>query len=111
GGNDEIGIILIETQDMLRLDHLTSAQVVGNIQQTADKHRVARNAFLLYLVAGRAGGNLFTDKAALGSVGDDNGVLYLLCFYQSQHLRVVIRQSIGPRSEERRVGKERRPHW
>src|SRR5690606_41903182 len=55
GGNDEIGIILIGTPDMLRLDHLTSAQVGGNIQQTAASRPVARNAITLYLGAGRAG--------------------------------------------------------
>ena len=85
GGNNEVGIFAVATNDAFRSNDFAVDHVVGDVEQPADKSLVTGDArFHDYFTVTL--GHLLAEEAAFGTCGYDDRVLDDLGFHQAQHL-------------------------
>src|SRR5690606_25121481 len=96
GGHHQIGIVSIMAYHALWLDNLSLAQVIGDIQQTADEQPVAGNRFGEDFIARATWRQTSRHEAPLGAHRHDHRVLHLLGLDQAQHLGAEILLAIRP---------------
>ncbi len=92
----QIRIILIKAHQLRWRDYLPFHQVIGQIQEAANKNLVTGNGFLLLFIPTAARLDLFAHKPAFGAAGHDHRIFDLLCFDQTQYFGAVILQAIRP---------------
>ena len=93
GGDDEVGVVLVEHADVGRVHDLAVDEVVGDVEQRAHVGHVLALDLLAQLA--RVGRALLEVEAALGALGDDLRVLGQLRAHQPEDLRAVV-LAIGP---------------
>ena len=76
--------------------HLATHQVVGHIQQCANKDLITGNALFLDDVTAGVFRHALTDETTFGTYRHDNRVLHLLGFHQPQHFGAVIFKAVRP---------------
>ncbi len=97
GGDDEVGVVLVVPDDVLRRHDLAGDHVVGDVEQRRDEGLVARDPLRQPRVAvhGRVR-QLLGDEAALGADRHDDGVLHHLRLDQAEDLRPEVLTPVGP---------------
>ena len=94
GRDHEVRIVLVESAHARRMHDLAGDDVVGQVEQPADEHRVAE----LHLGAqrSRSAGGAAQHEAALRADRDDHGVLDRLGLHQPEHLGAVVLPAVRP---------------
>src|SRR3989344_1476097 len=96
GRYHQVRIVAIVTHHVLWWHHGAVFQVVGDIQQAADKDAVAGNALGQHIITAAANRQASWDKAALGTHRYDDRVLHLLRLDQAQHLGAEVFLTVRP---------------
>ena len=92
----QVGIIRVVAYHAFRRHHLAFLEVVGDVEQAADKDAVAGDALGQHLVAVAADRQAARDEAALGAHRHDHRVLHLLRLDQAEHLGAEVLLAVGP---------------
>ena len=95
GRDDEIRVVFVMADDVFRPDEAVGTEIVGDIEQARNEHRVGGGAFGLHRLA-RACGQLLRHEAALGADRHDHGVLHLLRLDEAEHLGAEILRPVRP---------------
>ncbi|MNI31689.1 hypothetical protein D3C73_855770 [compost metagenome] len=96
GGYDEIGVVTIDADRVLRSDDLALDNVIGDRQKRADIGLVGFLAGIEDFITRATCWQHFREEAALCADRHDNGVLHLLGLDQAKHFGPVILAAIRP---------------
>ena len=110
GRNHQIGVVAVVAHHLRRRDHLSSDQIVGEVQHAPDERPVAGDSlFLDGLAAGRQG-QLLRHESPLRADRHDHRVLHRLRLGQSQHLGAEILAPVRPADAAARNGAATQMH-
>ena len=96
GGDDEIGIVAVVNDDLLRMNDLVVDEVVGDRQQRADEDAIAFRALGQPCVAVAHRRQLLGIEAALRAGRDDHRILDQLRLDQAEDLGAEVVAPVGP---------------
>ena len=96
GGNHQIGVILVVANQVGRWHNLAADEIVGEVEQAAQKGVIAGDAFLENGIAIAARWRVLDDEAPLRADRHDHRVLDHLRLHQAQHLGAEIFHAVRP---------------
>ncbi len=92
--DNEIWIILVMPDDILRRHHHIAHIIVRDIEKAGDKNLVAINAFRQKFLPIPGASQIFRIEASLRANGHDDGVFHHLGLHQAKHFRPEIFSAI-----------------
>ncbi|MCY1514088.1 hypothetical protein D9M68_486160 [compost metagenome] len=95
-GDHQVGIVLVMAHHLLRGNQIAFDNVVGDVEQAANKGLVAGDALIEDLVALVALRRALDDETAFGADRHDHRVLHLLRLDQPQHLGTEVLEAVRP---------------
>ena len=96
GGDDQVGIVAVVADDVVRRHDLALDQVVGDVEQAVDEHAVAGDALGQLGIAIAADRRALDEEAALRADRHDDRVLDHLRLDQTQHFGAEILAAVRP---------------
>ena len=92
----QVAVTVVVHHHGIRMHDITIHQIIGHIEQTADKRLVAADRLLKNPLPTAADRQMFRHKAALGTHRHDQGIFHLLSLHQPENLGAIILYPVRP---------------